>query len=330
MHDQDQDHIYQRVANYFAAVVSNLFSSEDMLKAQFKELFPGLEFSRTNHWGSIIYLLLRDCWMTAGPEVKGEPTGYDRNVVLTKLHGHRLLDYNLFTQVLVNLQSYVGMEYRARDAEDDLKKLEEEWKEQKRNPFAPGAKMIKNPVQPDEWGYNIALSTIKSLKIIASFTPQLSFRVSPKGSTPVLVDSNNISNLGVGSDRYLRVMPSLRAWYIHWVPGSGPRMAEWEAEVGVLNSTTGMFRADGIPYPFQSKSGGEVLNQVLFSRKVAFNIFPEYDIKEQTCIIVPRMSSVLVVADEQGLGVKAAFYRMRSEWPMLELSEGTRQADGGQ
>ncbi len=322
-HDPEQDKIYQRVANNFAAGISSLFETEDTLKAKFHEMFPGLEFSRTDHWGGIVYKVFRDSWLAAGPEVKGEPTGFDRNVVLTKLHGHRLLDYNLFTQVMLNLQSYTGMGYRAQDAENDLKKLEEGWKSSNRSPFTPGARMVKasHTTNAEDLRFNRDLSTLKSLKIIAAFTPQLSFRVSPKGSTPTLVDSNNISNLGIGSDSYLRVMPGLKAWYIHWTPGTGPTMARLFI-IGNMNE--GAYEVEGIPYPFHSKSGGEILNQVLFSRKVAFDVFYEHDIVNETCIIIPRMSSVLVVSDEQGAGVKAAFYRLRAQCPVLELAEGTR------
>lgn len=335
MHDQDQDRLYQRVANNFAATISSLFDSEDTLKAKFSELFPGLEFSRTDHWGGIIYKVFRDCWMEMGPEVKGEPTGYDRNVVLTKLHGHRLLDYNLFTQVMLNLQSYTGMAYQAQDAEEDIKKLEEEWKGKEKSPFSAGARMVKlsHTTTDEDIKFNHDLSTLKSLKIIASFTPQLSFRVSPKGSTPTLVDANNVSNLGVGSDKYLRVMPSLKAWYIHWQPGASPTMVKPVGATGVTGQPGKpgkpediVFHETDFLYFFHSKSGGEILNQVLFSRRIAFEVFPEYDHTTQTCIILPRMSSVLVVADEEGVGVKAAFYRLRSKFPILELAEGTRQA----
>jgi hypothetical protein len=319
------EQIYQRVTNLFAARISELFESEDTLKAKFLEILPALEFSRTDHWGSVIWKVFRDCWMEVGPEVKGEPTGYDRNVVLKKLHGHRLLDYNIFTQVLLNLQSYVGMGYQARDAEDDIKKLEGEWKDSKHSPLEPGAKMVRAShaahLTTEDDKFNHDLSTLKSLKIIAGFTPQLSFRVSPRGQTPVFSDSNNISMLGIGSDNYLKVMPSLKAWYIHWVPGSAPMMVKHDS------TRPEDLLADEIAYPFHSKSGGEILNQVLFSRKVAFEVFSEHDIVHETCIIIPRMSSVLVVSDEQGAAVRAAFWRMHKQFWMLELAEGKRYVE---
>ena len=307
--------IYQRVAELLAKRVDALFESEDTLKAKFTELFPALPFDRTNHWGGIMYRVFRDCWLEAGPEVKGEPTGHDRNVVLRKLFP--LLDYNLFTQVMLNLQSCAGMAYQARDAEDDIKKLQESWpKEAKLQPFEPKAKMVKEASSEEEKGYNLALSTLRSLKIIASFTPQISYRVSPKKTTPALTDSNNISMLGVGADKYLKVLPGLGAFYIHWVPETSPIMA--------IQQSDGGFKAEGVPYLFYSKSGGEILQSVLFSRKVTSYVFSAHDITTEACILLPRISSVLVVCNERGYRLKEAFEALRQGYPMLELAEGSR------
>ncbi len=224
---------------------------------------------------------------------------------------------------MLNLQDYTGMAYQAEDAKKDIEKLEKEWYGNKRSIFAPDAKMVRAShaahLTIEDEKFNHDLSTVKSLKTIAAFNPQLSFRVSPKGSTPTLVDSNNISNLGFGADYYLKVMPGLKVWYIHWVPGSGPQMVLRD------NSDPPLWHSPDIPYPFRSKSGGDILNQVLFSRKVAFEVFQEHDLLTQTCIIVPRMSSVLVVTDEDGAGIKAAFYRLRTQCPMVEITEGARQ-----
>lgn len=311
--------IYQRVAEHFVKTVDALFESEETLKAKFNELFPGLEFDRTDHWGGIMYRVFRDSWLEAGPEVKAEPTGYDRNVVLKRITP--LLDYNLFTQVMLNLQSYLGMAYQALNAEKDLKTMEEWWKNASRSPFSPGSKMVKvsaNMTTEDE-KFNNDLSTIRSLKIIAKFTPNLSWRVSPKGSTPALVDSNNVSSLGIGADRYLKVMPGLRASYVFWEPGSGPPMAT----IPPASSDHITFQAEGIPYPFRSKSGGEILNQVLFSRRLAFNIFCAHDVTEETCILIPRMSSILVVHDDNSYNLRHAI-EPHLDGGVIQLAEGSR------
>jgi hypothetical protein len=310
--------IYQRVARLLADRVIALFESEETLKAQFGSLFPSLPFDRTEHWGGIMWKVFRDCWLEEGPAVKGEPTGYDRNAVLRLLAP--LLDYSLFTQVLLNLQGYAGMAYQARDAEADIQRLQDEWpKESKLRPFEPKAKMAKDASTEEEKRYNLTLSTLRSLRIISGFTPQISFRVSPKGSTPALADSNNISSLGIGADRYLKTLPGLRAFYISWAPGTGAIMAFIPA--GCSDHVT--FQADGIPYLFRSTSGGDILQQVLFSRKVAYEVFLAHDGKE-ACIILPRMSSVLTVSDEKGESARRAFEGLRGRYPSLEFSEGAR------
>jgi len=316
------DEIYQRVAERLGQEVDALFASEESLRARFEALFPKLPFDRTSHWAGIMWKAFRDAWLEAGPEVKGEPTGYDRNCVLKRLAP--LLDYSLFTQVMLNLQSYAGMAYQARDAEADIRRLQDEWpKNSKLRPFEPKAKMAKDASTEEEKRYNLVLSTLRSLRTISGFTPQISFRVSPKGSTPALVDSNNISSLGIGADRYLRVLPGLRAFYISWAPGTGPAMAtpyQFGAEV--------RFQAEGIPYMFQSKSGGEVLQQVLFARKVAYEVFLAHDVVTEACIILPRMSSVLTVSEGNGASVRRAFEGLKARYACLEFSEGARDKAG--
>ena len=310
------DEMYQKIAELAAKRIDALFESEDTLQAAFATLFPQLVFSRTDHWSSILHRVVRDCWLEAGPEVKSEPTSFDKAAILQCLHS--LLDYNLFTQVMLNLQPLAVMAYQARDAQADIEKLQEEWpKDSRLNPFESKARMIKasHITTEADTKYNHALSTIRSLKIIASFTPQISFRVSPKGSTPALTDSNNISNLGIGGDKYLRVMPSLKAWYIHWIPGTSPFMG--------VTFPDGSIGVDGIPYKFHSKSGGEVLHQVLFSRKIAYEVFGAHDVTNETCVIIPRMNSVLVICDEAGMSLKQVFYSLRSKYA-IELAEGNR------
>ena len=259
--------------------------------------------------------MFRDSWRTSGPEVKSEPTSFDKQAVLRCLY-HRL-DYSLFTQVLLNLQSYTGMVYMTGDAEKEMAKLKDAWSEDaKLNPFEPKAKMVKNAATDEEKQHNNILSTLKSLKIISQFTPQVSWRVSPVGSTPAFSDSRNISMLGVGADKFLRVLPNLSPFYLHWNPGSSPLMAERQLDGG--------FKAEGIPYPFYSKSGGGILQEVLFCRRVMADVFIAHDITSEMCILIPRMNSVLVVCDKHGHHLKKAFESLHTKYPMLELTEGSR------
>jgi len=315
--------IYQRVADTFAARIHEVFLSEEAMQAEFKKTFEHLEFSRTDHGSTLLNKMFRDCWIASGPEIKSEPTGYDKLAVLRCLYNQ--LDYALFTQVLLNLQSYTGMAYLTSDAQAEVDKLKATWpKDAKLNPFEPKAKMVKNASTDEEKQHNNVLSTLKSLKILAQFTPQVSYRLSPIGTTPAFSDSRNISMLGVGGDKYLKTLPNLKPFYIHWAPDSGPTMAKATfGSPGGSFATTG-FMAEGIPYPFFSKSGGEILQEVLFARKIMDEVFAAHDITSEMCIMIPRMNSVLIVTDQYGTHLKKAFEKLKAQYSMLELTEGVR------
>lgn len=315
--------IYQRVAEQFATRINQVFESEETLKAEFKRNFEVLEFDRTEHWSGIIYCLLRDAWLEFGPEVKAEPTGYDKLTILKK--AHHLLDYNLFTQVLLNLQGYTGMHYMTGDAEKEITRLKEAWpKDYKLDPFAPKARMVKQAevVTDEQKQYNQMLSTLRALRIITQFTPQVSFRVSPKGSTPAFADSRNISMIGEGGDKYLKTMPNLGVWYLTW--DIVPTMAFPIRTEKVDDKPGIVFHVAGMAYEFVSKSGGEVLHDVLFARKLMYEIFREVDVTQETCIMVPRMRSILIVADKYGTSLKSAIDKLSKAHPQLKLVEGAR------
>jgi len=323
--------MYQAAAQVFADKVNALFESEATLEAEFKRLYSGLPFDRTEHWAGIIYGLLRDAWYEKGPVVKCEPTGMDRLQIMK--WAQPLLDYNLFTQVLLNLQLYTGMHYATGDAQKEIDRLKTDWpKEFKLDPFAPKAKMIKRSQFTDEQKrYNDTISTLRALNIITQFTPMISFRVSPKGGTPAFADSRNISMIGMGGDKYLKTLPELKTYYITWdrvpfmaymKPGDSLPQAP---QPGVTPPTAGItFVAPGISYPFVSKSGGQVLQDVLFARKIMYEIFKGMDITKETCIMIPRMSSVLIVADNYSENLQNAFKHLKEQYPMLTLTEGPR------
>jgi hypothetical protein len=324
--------MYQAAAQAFADKVNALFESEATLEAEFKRLYSGLPFDRTEHWAGIIYGLLRDAWLEKGPVVKCDPTGMDRLQIIK--HAQPLLDYNLFTQVLLNLQLYTGMHYMTGDAQKELDRIKQDWpKNFTLNPFAPKAKMLKQAeaITEEQKRYNETISTVRALSIITQFTPMISFRVSPKGSTPAFADSRNISMIGMGGDKYLKTTPELKTYYITWdmvpsmaymKPGDSLPMAP---APGVKPPQTGItFMAPGIPYPFVSKSGGQVLHDVLFARKIMYEIFKGMDITKETCIMIPRMQSVLIVADNYSENLQNAFKHLKEQYPMLTLTEGQR------
>lgn len=317
--------LYHRVAAHFAGLIDILFSSEQTMQTVFKVSHEGLEFDRTEHWQGIIRKVLSDAWRDKGPVVKCEPTEMDKLQILK--HAHPLMDYNIFTQVLLNLQGYTGMHYMTGDAQKEIDRIKQAWpKEYKSDPFAPKARMVKQAeaTTPEQKAYNDTVSTLRALRIITQFTPQISFRVSPKGSTPAFADSRNVSMIGQGGDKYLRTMPTLKAYYVTW--DQVPTMAFPLRAEKTDDKPAVVLQAPGIPYEFKSKSGGETLQEVLFARKVMYEIFGDVDVTRETCIMVPRMKSILVVADTVAESLRKSFERLKAQWPMLQLTEGPRSA----
>lgn len=316
--------LYQAAAQHLAVRINTVFESEKTLEEAFKVLYSGLPFDRTDHWAHIFETMLNEAWEVKGPVVKGNPTPMDRLQIIRALHP--LLDYNLFTQVLLNLQGYTGMFYMTGDAHKEIDRLKENWKAKqwKSDPFAPKAKMAKQSatLTDEEKEFNNVLSTMRALRIITQFTPQISFRVSPKGSTPAFADSRNISMIGLGGDKFLRTLAELRTFYITW--DQVPTMAMLIGTRTVDGKPGVAFQADGIPYEFVSKSGGDILQDVLFVRRLMYEIFGGVDTTKETCIMVPRMNSLLVVASADGVSLRSAFDLVKTKYPMIQLVEGVR------
>jgi hypothetical protein len=320
------EEIYQAAAQEFASKVDALLSSERAMEEFYKILYPGLPFDRTDHWAHAFDTLLNEAWYAKGPVVKSNPTPIDRLRIIR--HAQPLLDYNLFTQALLNLQGYTGMFYLTGDAQKEIDRLKEEWKtkQYKLDPFVPKARMVKQAeaVTDEQKAFNNVLSTLRALRIITQFTPQVSFRVSPKGSTPAFADSRNISMIGLGGDKYLRTLPSLKAFYVTW--SQVPQMARFagtEVPPGESKPHT-VFEAEGIPYKFLSRSGGDIIQEVLFARKLMYEIFRGIDTTKETCVMVPRINSLLVVANADGASLRSVFERLKEGYPMLALTEGPR------
>lgn len=330
--------VYQRVADRFKDRILEVWQNEESMKVEWNRKFEKIPFSRTDHWQVILYHLFRDCWREKGPEVVVEPTGYDRLAVLKLLHP--LLDYNIFSQVLLNLQTYNGMAYQTADATKEVERLQVTWKDKVSSliepnetlldPFTGKPTMVKLPKTAQEREYNLTLSAIRSLRIISTFTPMISFRVSPMGSTPAFADSNNLSMLGMGADKYLHVMPQLEVYYLVWQPGTSPLMARQDIGPGFPNvggekqRNGTWFWAEGIDYPFISKSGGEVLQDVLFARKLIYEVFGGVDVTKSILTMLPRMSSVLFVMDKQNVLVQNLLEGLQTRYPVLEVMEGSR------
>lgn len=307
--------MYKLVAQKFAERINEVFASEEKLEESFRGLFTALPFNRTDHWQNVLRAELNKIWQVYGPVVKAQAVQHDTNEILQELYF--CLDYNLFTQVLLNLQTWAGWGYAVGDAKQELEAMQKKYEGKELTPFAPKAKMAKDAITAAQREYNVDLSSLKALKIISEFTPMNSFRVSPKGSTPALADSRNLSVLGVGADKYARTISALKLYYISWAVGTTPLII-------TPTGQEGEFTAAGIEYPFQSRSGGETLNEVLFARMITAHIFRMCH--PQT--VLPRMNSVTIIAP-QAADVAGAFKELVATWTVLEFHEGTRVKPAG-
>ena len=280
----DSQAIYQRVAIEYAKRVKDIFQSEATMENFFNTIFNKLDFSRTDHWKGLLGRLLTDVWFEKGPEVRSVQTPYDQEQILDHLYS--LLDYNLFTQVMLNLQKYLGFAYNTTEARKQLDSLEAFYKNKEKSPFTPKATMVKNATRFDDLRFNNDLSALKALRMIEKFGLANSWRVSPIGRTPAFADSLNVSMIGAGGDKYLVTIPGTRVYFISWA--AAPNIIEVQPD--------GSFRTERIDYSFISSSGGEILNEVLFSRWITssvYGIIRTASIK----VLIPRMKSVQIVTD---------------------------------
>jgi len=300
--------VYAKVAEAYAKRINDIFETEETLKACFAKCLGALKFDRTDHWSGILYREMGEAWRGHGPDARAGLTTYDRFEILDALADH--LDFNLYSQVALNLQDWSLVTYKGGDSEKQLSQIARKWEKYGSTPLSPGATMVKEAFRPQDIDWNKDLSTVKSLKTITGITPDISFRVTPKGSTPAFADSQNFSTIGIGGDQYVNVARGHTAWYVAWKPGTAP----W-----ILAAAGDGFTTPGIPYVFHSKSGGTILNEVLFARGIAFAFWTGLG-KGTLCM--PRMNSVMVVTPQGEDAVREVFGSLGQ--PMLELFRDKR------
>lgn len=301
--------IYERCAEAFAARVNEIFMSEETLKACFSKHLSTLPFDRTHHWSGVLFREMDAVWREAGPDKLAGMTSHDRFSILDALSDY--LDFNLYSQVALNLQNWSLVSYQGGDTEKQLEPIKKKWEKFSNTPLSPGAKMVKDAFRPQDVEWNKDLSTVKSLKTISTIvTPNISFRVTPKGSTPAFADSNNFSTIGIGGDEFVKPAPGHMVWYVAWKSGLTPY---------ILDPDGDGFTTPGIPYVFHSKSGGEILNGALFARGVAFAFWTGLGMGT---VCMPRMNSVMIITSQDETEVRKVFGTLG--YPILELFRDRR------
>ena len=298
--------MYHKVAAAFAKRVDEIFATEETLKTCFSKHYKSLPFDRTNYWSGILYKEMDECWRDHGPEKMAALTTHDRFEILDILSDY--LDFNLFTQVALNLQNWSLVMYAGGDVNKQLDAIKKKWEKFSSTPLDPKAKMVPQAFRPQDTEWNKDLSTVKSLKTISGITPNISFRVSPKGSTPAFADSQNFSTIGIGGDEFVKPAQGHTVWYV-----------AWKETPSILRQDPNGLTTEGITYPFHSKSGGEILNEVLFSRGVAFAFWTGLGLGT---LCMPRMKSVMVVTSQGEADVRKIFGELT--FPGLELFKDKR------
>lgn len=311
-----EDEMYGRVADAYAAWVEEAFTSEDTLRKAWKEKYVLLPFDRTVHWGFILSNKLNEVWKKHGPVVLSNCTLMDQACILYALATR--LDYNLFTQVMLNLQPKGIITYRTQDADRDLASLQEEWKDITPNPFDAKAKMLRVAGDAASEKYDHALSKIKALRIIAKSASGMkaNFRVSPKGSTPALVDSENLSSLGTGADEYLCIPPGYSAYYF-----------TWDIPAPAIMPDGNQFSAEGIAYKFASKSGGDILYASLYSRHIMHSVYMEMGPIKPPLVqaFLPRLNSILLMTNQASGEMKPVLDAIQKKYPGVKVHYGVRK-----
>lgn len=303
---------YHRVAQAYADRIELIFESELKMREVYTKVFPHLTFDRTDNWSSILYKELEEAWRSFGPDPRARLTTHDRFTILDILSDY--LDFNIYSQVALNLQDWSAISYRG-NAKEDLEKIAKKWDKYSMTPLNPRATMIKNAFRPQDVEFNKDLSVVKSLRTISGIDQRISFRVTPRGHTPALADSQNFSTIGIGGDQYVCMQPGYTVWYICWSPGKTPYILE--------QNPNGSFRTKGIQYDFTSSSGGQILNEVLFSRAVACAYWTGLG---PGSVCLPRMNSVMVVTKQSEAQVRDVLKLIG--YTVLELVKDRRMVFG--
>jgi hypothetical protein len=283
--------VYYYVAKSLADMIHTGFDSEAEMQRLWVESGFTKEFDRTKDARTLIHSLLNRAWEEQGPIVKVNPVQADIDAIAN--HLFLMLDFNLYTQVYLNLQPIGLLRFDAVPAIERAKAAQAKWADKTLKPYE-AKKAIKEPKTAEELEFNqdfILTNLAKKMAALGEST-SASFRITPMGSTPALADSRNLSNLPVGADEYIIIPPG---WVVFHIT--------WETAPQVMLEENGTFRVcdgDATPqYPFTSSSGGIILNQAIYSRMVMTAVQRGLSLQntKATPVFVPRLSSLLVATN---------------------------------
>lgn len=266
------------ILDRFCLTIEKVMETEEMMITYWKSKFP-IEFNRTDHARQFIWTIFSDIHY----DVKKErPTSYDGVVLAKRLH--TILDYNLASQCILNLQQPPQFMF-------DLDRLRKEILDISEKVVAAGGPdpKVKGKLMKDEtpWTslYNTAVNLVAIEKIASQFSNNVSWRLSARNQTPAMADSQNMSMLRQEAEVYMKLHQ----------PHHKIKVVTWPSEFSVPMefNNDGSISVSGFSN-FVSKSGGDILGRSLFSRKLATFMYSQPEVIN----VFPRLNSVTVIAND--------------------------------
>lgn len=278
--------LYDAISAELVTEIKAIWKDEESMSLAYADLLHAEKtlFDRTDHAANLLRKILEKVWKNHVTDYS--PVAYDIEEITGRLL--HLLDYNLFTQVYPNLRAFT-LRYDSSAADKEvaraLEMLPEELKKDFSNPKTKYATEEKIPDGMTRGYYNTVIAASK----MGSLNPFTSFRISPVGSTPAFADSSNFSGFSIYLDQFLESSdPNRRIAVLRWTNGEVIDLstgAESEPGVGVVTHFA------GIDEPIVSKSGGPILSQVMFARKMMRDFLLEFGNEYQ---VWPRLFSLTV------------------------------------
>jgi len=280
------EQVYPLVAEAFATEINKVWASEETMAAAYVDLLQAVSattFDRTDHAAVLVQRLFQTAWNKHVTDFK--PIAYDITEVLKELC--HLLDYSIFTQVYSNLNATVlRYDSAAADAavKTALEKLPADLLKELEGPKQKYAseEKVTDPILRSHF------NTVVAARKMGALNPFNSYRISPIGSTPAFADSSNFSGFSIYLDQFLEANAiDKKVAVLRWTAPEAKDMSELASGVN-----DGMvIRFPGVA-PITSKSGGPILAQTMFARKMMRDLLLWCGFKYQ---IYPRLFSLTVV-----------------------------------
>jgi hypothetical protein len=303
---------YEKCAQQMMLSLPGAFESEAGMGIIFTACKRGPVFDRTDHGRAVIQHLFDFAWGIAFDGLPPKPELTDRLQVLKALLPLMDGNFNLFTQVAMNLLDvYLQVNQQVLTIKYD--EVSKEFLNQRDlpNPFVEKKPKIKvtgathSPEQVRRYAHAVSLIKVKSI-LDGLLTGNVSFRITPAGRTPALTDSMGLGNMPAAGDAFYSPDShwghgQLRMGFLSWGAGFEATPSE------VLED--GTIRFPTLPTDWQdykSESGGSMLSQVMTSRAVAFQVWKAWAQGELTPIaVIPRMNSVQIIAPREFLEARS-------------------------